>query len=117
MTTTLLADGNSGAGAGIAIIAILAIGAYFIPTIVAGSRHVPNVGSVFVLNLFLGWTFLGWVVSMSMAMRSRAQATIINVHGGNALLPAALPAGWYPDPHNVAAQRYWDGGGWTAHTA
>ena len=32
--------------------------------------------------------------------------------------PAAdVPAGWYPDPQGVAAQRYWDGSSWTDHTA
>lgn len=30
----------------------------------------------------------------------------------------ALPAaGWYPDPYQEAAQRYWDGTAWTGHTA
>ena len=27
------------------------------------------------------------------------------------------PAGWYPDPTNASAQRYWDGSAWTDHTA
>jgi hypothetical protein len=27
------------------------------------------------------------------------------------------PAGWYADPSNPAALRYWDGAAWTAHTA
>jgi uncharacterized membrane protein YhaH (DUF805 family) len=31
---------------------------------------------------------------------------------------AATPApGWYPDPANAAALRYWDGAQWTAHQA
>jgi hypothetical protein len=28
----------------------------------------------------------------------------------------AAPAGWYADPHEQAALRYWDGDGWTPHT-
>ena len=28
-----------------------------------------------------------------------------------------IPAGWYPDPSGQAAKRWWDGHGWTAHTA
>jgi hypothetical protein len=42
---------------------------YFMPTISAYTRGVPNKGSVFVINLFLGWTFIGWVVAMGMAAR------------------------------------------------
>ena len=31
--------------------------------------------------------------------------------------PPAVPAGWYPDAQNPNLQRYWDGRGWTEHTA
>jgi hypothetical protein len=27
------------------------------------------------------------------------------------------PPGWYPDPHNPSAQRYWDGTQWTENLA
>ncbi|RKN37481.1 superinfection immunity protein [Streptomyces hoynatensis] len=43
---------------------------YFVPTAVAFARGVRNAGSVLVVNLFLGWTFLGWVVALAMAARS-----------------------------------------------
>jgi hypothetical protein len=33
---------------------------------------VPNLGSVAVINTFLGWTFIGWVVALAMAARSRS---------------------------------------------
>jgi hypothetical protein len=31
--------------------------------------------------------------------------------------PPGPPPGWYPDPWNLAPQRWWDGVAWTAHTA
>jgi hypothetical protein len=30
--------------------------------------------------------------------------------------PAIAP-GWYPDPHGLPVQRWWDGGAWSANTA
>ena len=41
---------------------------YFVPTIVAAQRDIPNKNSVFIINLFLGWTFIGWVIALAMAM-------------------------------------------------
>jgi len=46
------------------------LAAYFLPTIVAHARKVPNLGSVAVINTFLGWTLIGWVVALAMAARS-----------------------------------------------
>jgi hypothetical protein len=43
---------------------------YCLPLIVAYRRNVPNRGSVAVINVFLGWTFLGWIVALAMAARS-----------------------------------------------
>src|SRR5260370_39696117 len=50
-------------------IVTLGVGAvfYFIPSIVAGSRHTLNAGGVFVVNLLFGWTFIGWVIALAMA--------------------------------------------------
>ncbi|MFE9816730.1 superinfection immunity protein [Streptomyces sp. NBC_00236] len=52
---------------------IVAALVYFVPAVVAFSRGVPNKGSVLVLNLFLGWTLVGWVVALAMAARSAPQ--------------------------------------------
>lgn len=39
---------------------------YFLPTLVAAKKdHQP---SVIVVNLFLGWTVIGWVVALAMAV-------------------------------------------------
>ncbi len=48
------------------ILLVLAI-PYFVPSIVAVTREMPNKGSTIVVNLFLGWTFIGWVVALAMA--------------------------------------------------
>jgi hypothetical protein len=39
---------------------------YFIPSAVAsGKKHIAG---IFILNLFLGWTFLGWVIALVWAV-------------------------------------------------
>ncbi|MFG2488569.1 MULTISPECIES: superinfection immunity protein [Streptomyces] len=50
---------------------VLIVLAYFVPTVVAFGRGVPNKGSVLVVNLFLGWSVVGWVIALAMAARSR----------------------------------------------
>jgi len=47
---------------------------YFLPTIVASLRH-HQAAPVFVLNLFLGWTFIGWVVALAIAVGTSAPAS------------------------------------------
>ncbi len=37
---------------------------YLIPTVVASQRHHNNSGAIGALNIFLGWTFLGWVIAL-----------------------------------------------------
>jgi hypothetical protein len=37
---------------------------YFIPAIVASCRHHNATGAIIVLNIFLGWTFIGWVIAL-----------------------------------------------------
>ncbi|MBY4575974.1 hypothetical protein ACN94_20730 [Gordonia paraffinivorans] len=45
------------------------IGLYLLPSIIAQLRKVPNKGSTIVINVFLGWTIVGWVVALAMAVR------------------------------------------------
>jgi uncharacterized membrane protein YbhN (UPF0104 family) len=47
-----------------ALIVVFVLGLYFLPTINAASRKHHSSGAVFMLNLLLGWTFLGWVIAM-----------------------------------------------------
>lgn len=47
-----------------AAVLVLLVILYFIPTIGAAVQGKRNMGAIFVLNLFLGWTFIGWVVAL-----------------------------------------------------
>jgi hypothetical protein len=53
------------------IVALLVVAAivYFIPSIVALVRGRQDHAYIFALNMFLGWTFIGWVVALLWAMR------------------------------------------------
>ncbi|MFE2329272.1 superinfection immunity protein [Streptomyces sp. NPDC059385] len=50
--------------------ALIVLALYFVPTIIAIPRNIPNRGSVVVINIFLGWTVIGWVIALAMAARS-----------------------------------------------
>ena len=69
----------------------LAIGAgvYFLPTIFAGLREAPNKNSVFVVNLFLGWTLVGWVVALAMAFGQTTPRTAAKPPTSNQTLTKA----------------------------
>ena len=45
-----------------AIVLLILLAAYFIPFIIAIIRGIKNSMSVFFLNLFLGWTVIGFFV-------------------------------------------------------
>lgn len=41
---------------------------YFLPTFIVYSRSHSSPNSVMVLNLFLGWTLIGWVVALAWSL-------------------------------------------------
>ena len=81
-----------------------AVAVYFLPFIIGEIRRVPHVGSIFSINLFLGWSLIGWVVALAMAMRTKAPPVtpVLSNH--------PVP-GWYPDP-TTGDTRWWDGNRW-----
>ena len=46
------------------ILLILGLLFYFIPALVAQNNNHSQTGAIFALNLFLGWTLLGWVIAL-----------------------------------------------------
>lgn len=45
---------------GFVIIAIACV-LYFLPAIIASKRDHPNIAAIVLLNIFVGWTLLGWL--------------------------------------------------------
>jgi hypothetical protein len=58
------------ASAGVLVLIFVFLLFYFLPTIVALSRKRHNTGAIFVLNIFLGWSLIGWVISLVWAVSS-----------------------------------------------
>ena len=45
---------------------------YFLPSIVALARSKRDLVGIFLLNLFLGWSVIGWVVALVWAVKADA---------------------------------------------
>lgn len=43
---------------------------YFLPTIIAMARSKRDSMSIFLLNLLLGWSVIGWVVALIWAVKT-----------------------------------------------
>lgn len=57
--------------AGIVITILIIFEIYFLPTTISFNRDQPNRLAILALNLFLGWTFLGWVVCLVWSLTAR----------------------------------------------
>lgn len=54
----------SSSGGGLSLLTIILLAIYFFPSIIAAMRHHHNILAIFLLNLLLGWTLLGWVAAL-----------------------------------------------------
>jgi hypothetical protein len=60
---------------------------YLLPTVIAFFRGLPNTGSLFVLNLTLGWSLIGWVIFFAMAVRSKPRPVVVVVQQASPTSP------------------------------
>ena len=47
---------------------------YWLPTMVAVVRHTPSALGIAMLNFFLGWTVIGWIVALVWALAANPHA-------------------------------------------
>ncbi|MBV9341032.1 MAG: superinfection immunity protein [Acidobacteria bacterium] len=49
---------------------------YFLPSIIAFGRSKRDALSILLLNFFLGWTAIGWVIALVWALRTDMPAVV-----------------------------------------
>jgi len=52
------------------MVGLIGVGLYFLPSLIAAARHAHNTTAIFMLNLFLGWTGIGWFIALCLAIFS-----------------------------------------------
>jgi hypothetical protein len=115
------------------ILLVLPVG--LLPIIVAAVRKHHQLVPIVLVTVFLGWTIIGWIVALVLALGPTGSSTARSTAGspGVALPPPAagaplapatvaeaarapsVAAGWYADPARTGRDRWWDGYAWTAH--
>jgi hypothetical protein len=100
------------------VVTIIALCLYMFPLVIAWYREAPNKGSIAAINMLLGWTLVGWVVALAMALRDvplpRLEPEEI------AEIEAQLDAEFGPAPGPILPAPilspdgafYWTGQGW-----
>ena len=79
-------------------VALIIMIAYLLPVLIGWSRHVADLGAVAVINIALGWTLVGWVIALAMALRTRPEpAPAVQIFQG-VLPPSAGPPASHPAP-------------------
>jgi hypothetical protein len=74
LLATACADAQSQAGTdagtviSVGIVIVISILMYFLPAIIASKKKKRNATAIGVLNLLLGWTVVGWIVSLIWAL-------------------------------------------------
>jgi hypothetical protein len=83
-------------------------GLYLLPVMIAWIRRCPGTRSVAAVNVLLGWTLIGWVAALAMALRPAGAATaarqvVQNLPGPPQPLGPPVPRCWAgrrgPYPH------------------
>lgn len=55
---------------------------YWLPTIIAIARHTHSALGVATLNLFLGWTGVGWFLALMWALAASPAQQVIVIENG-----------------------------------
>ncbi len=69
----------------------LALALYFLPSIEGWLADHPSIGALLALNLFLGWTLLGWVAALVWALKKPSRTVFVTQESSNSVAASASP--------------------------
>lgn len=55
----------------ILVMLIFTLGMYFLPSIIATTHRHKNIIPIILLNIILGWTFIGWIIAFIWAISNK----------------------------------------------
>ena len=71
---------------------------YFAPALLATSRRNPNATAIWLTNFFVGWTIIGWIITLLWTLSTPALPPLVVAvpAGGNGYpaQPQAVPPAW-----------------------
>jgi hypothetical protein len=67
-----LATGNGKITGLLLMMALLGL-LYFLPTVIALQANTSTTAAAVIINVFLGWTFIGWVVALALAASGKSR--------------------------------------------
>ena len=62
-------------------IILFLIAMYWLPTIIAVVRRTPSALGVAALNFFLGWTIIGWIIALVIALAAYPAERVVIIEG------------------------------------
>jgi len=60
---------------------------YWLPTLIAIVRQTPSALGVAMLNFFLGWTIIGWILALVWALAASNNPHVIVIENGRVVRP------------------------------
>lgn len=91
LTTSIVADD----------VAAASVALYLLPALVAWARHLPALTTVVTIDVLLGWTLIGWAISLAIALapaRHCAAPEELAPRRAPRPAPARHRAGWAGPP-------------------
>jgi hypothetical protein len=76
MNFLAISDGEAATTVIFVLIPIALLALYPAPVVIAACRRHPNALPILLVNLFLGWTFLGWFAALVWACTSTSKSAV-----------------------------------------